>query len=105
MHLLLTTALALAEEGLEAGVLPRDQAQLSFVVQLLQLAADSRQMLRDRKYRLPEVDSVVRGGGGCGWLWVGGGAWGAWHCACVSVLVSVCRGAGWWWEGECGVGG
>lgn len=33
------------------GKLPRDAPLISFVVRLMQLAVDGRQMLRDRKYK------------------------------------------------------
>ena len=52
MHLLAAHAIQLTVEGaLESGRLPRDCPMLCFVLRMMQLAVDSRQMLRDRKYK------------------------------------------------------
>jgi negative elongation factor B len=47
MHLLLATALRQVLVGASEGKLPRDLSQLKFLLRLLQLAVDSRTMLRD----------------------------------------------------------
>lgn len=51
MHLLAATVLQLVLEGAFQGKLPSEVERVDFVVRMMQLAVDSRQMLRDRKYR------------------------------------------------------
>eukprot|EP00195_Chlamydomonas_chlamydogama_P014869 CAMPEP_0202909070 /NCGR_PEP_ID=MMETSP1392-20130828/48159_1 /ASSEMBLY_ACC=CAM_ASM_000868 /TAXON_ID=225041 /ORGANISM="Chlamydomonas chlamydogama, Strain SAG 11-48b" /LENGTH=701 /DNA_ID=CAMNT_0049598681 /DNA_START=412 /DNA_END=2517 /DNA_ORIENTATION=- len=59
MHLLLAHIIQLTYQGAMQGELPRASQQMQFVLRMIQLAVDSRQMLRDRKYRLPEPDPRI----------------------------------------------
>eukprot|EP00798_Chlamydomonas_sp_ICE-L_P029128 gene29128-32346_t len=62
MHLLAASAVQIVVQGaLESGALPRENDTVQFILRMMQLAVDSRQMLRDRKYMFPEADSRVEG--------------------------------------------
>uniref|UniRef100_A0A7S0RMM1 Uncharacterized protein n=1 Tax=Chlamydomonas leiostraca TaxID=1034604 RepID=A0A7S0RMM1_9CHLO len=59
LHLLASSVMQLVYTAAVDGKLPRDTPQVAFVTRIMQLATDGRQMLRDRKYRLPEPDARI----------------------------------------------